>query len=352
MAVDFNKYTNYLNTANVCNVIFGANSPVLEVELNEIQEIQQEFFNNLTKFVGVKDVCVIKGDITVSNSTLIIQPNTIILVQGEVFIFKNQYTINLGNYSSPCNIYFSYKKVLVEPNVAFNRDGIANNSNKVSNWSIDSRYGILTTKRYVKEVKISTSSQSGYSNYILGVCYNEDDSDTGNESFVSKNMNTLYSKERVSNYNINGVDFYNENYVGVKISRSKLYDLGIFRDGETKRNFNPDEVQFEFYINGLYIPVFVSKIKDTVSGSETYHNIGLPDATDYQEGDLIIENYYSETPTPEGYINKLYKKENNEWSIVSVNPYTAIDTITVKVSRTVPWNDWDIGFKNRKSNVL
>ena len=37
----FDKYTNYKENAGVSSVIFGAEKPVLEVEMNEVQEIQK-----------------------------------------------------------------------------------------------------------------------------------------------------------------------------------------------------------------------------------------------------------------------------------------------------------------------
>ena len=42
MAVDFTKYSNYLSTAGISSVVFGANADVLETEVNELQQIQNE----------------------------------------------------------------------------------------------------------------------------------------------------------------------------------------------------------------------------------------------------------------------------------------------------------------------
>ena len=45
----FEKYTNYTDNAGVSGVVFGSEKPVLEVELNEMQEIQKTFLRNTIK---------------------------------------------------------------------------------------------------------------------------------------------------------------------------------------------------------------------------------------------------------------------------------------------------------------
>ena len=56
---DFSKYTNYKDNAGVSGVVFGANSTVLEVELNEMQEIQKVAIRDLIRNIvgnGITDI--------------------------------------------------------------------------------------------------------------------------------------------------------------------------------------------------------------------------------------------------------------------------------------------------------
>ena len=49
---DFSKYSNYDEKTSFSGVTFGANSPVLEVEQNELQQIQDTKFKRLTEILG------------------------------------------------------------------------------------------------------------------------------------------------------------------------------------------------------------------------------------------------------------------------------------------------------------
>ena len=42
----FDKYTNHRDNAGVSGVVFGAEKPLLEVEMNEVQEIQKSMFQS------------------------------------------------------------------------------------------------------------------------------------------------------------------------------------------------------------------------------------------------------------------------------------------------------------------
>ena len=49
----FDRRSNFTPNAGITSVVFGANSPVLEVELNEMQEIQRKKVNDfLSNFIG------------------------------------------------------------------------------------------------------------------------------------------------------------------------------------------------------------------------------------------------------------------------------------------------------------
>ena len=49
---DFSKLTNYAKNSGFSEVVFGAQAPVLEVELNELQEIINTKMQYLCSFIG------------------------------------------------------------------------------------------------------------------------------------------------------------------------------------------------------------------------------------------------------------------------------------------------------------
>lgn len=49
---DFTKYSNYSNNSGFSSIVFGANAPLLEVELNELQQIILNRFSLLLKAFG------------------------------------------------------------------------------------------------------------------------------------------------------------------------------------------------------------------------------------------------------------------------------------------------------------
>ena len=54
----FDKYTNYKDNAGVSSVVFGAEKPLLEVEMNEVQEIQKTMLRRAIKNIlgdGITD---------------------------------------------------------------------------------------------------------------------------------------------------------------------------------------------------------------------------------------------------------------------------------------------------------
>ena len=51
---DFNKYSNYTEESSFSSVVFGSNRPLLEVELNEVQQIINSKLNKIMKALGVK----------------------------------------------------------------------------------------------------------------------------------------------------------------------------------------------------------------------------------------------------------------------------------------------------------
>ena len=79
----FDKYTNFNETAGVSGVVFGADKPVLEVEMNEMQEVQKSRLNRAMRRLfgnGITD----KKKITFDGSKVNIASDCALLVDGYV----------------------------------------------------------------------------------------------------------------------------------------------------------------------------------------------------------------------------------------------------------------------------
>ena len=78
---DFTKYTNYTEDTSFSGVIVGANAPVLEVELNEIQEIQNTKFRRIMQSIGDGVFITSDGSVTLS-SNIVTVTNCAIVSEG------------------------------------------------------------------------------------------------------------------------------------------------------------------------------------------------------------------------------------------------------------------------------
>lgn len=154
---NFDKYTNYRDGAGISSVVFGANSPVLEVELNEMQEIQKTMLRTLIKNVigdGINDLNKIlctqykdnSGGKSVLMSTVSFTDDCVILCDG--------YIINCGGLS--CTTVMSDNKTIYlwvfEEEVDYTSNLYENGNidgKTISNWIKDSRVLSETTRRKV-----------------------------------------------------------------------------------------------------------------------------------------------------------------------------------------------------------
>ena len=80
----FEKHSNFDKNANFSSIIIGADAPVLEVELNEMQQIQRERLKNTVRLLfsdGVKGIGTYRYDTNTSNLTII---DELLVVDGEI----------------------------------------------------------------------------------------------------------------------------------------------------------------------------------------------------------------------------------------------------------------------------
>lgn len=149
----FDKQSNYNKNANFSSVVIGADAPVLEAELNEMQEIQRERLRTTVKVLfldGVKGT----GDYTYNpqTSNLHIQ-NELVIIQGEVL------EITEGNVRAKegDTIYVEVWEDVVTCNDRIPKYGNTSGNEYIENYLIDSRIGIETSRR--KQVRFLLSTK-------------------------------------------------------------------------------------------------------------------------------------------------------------------------------------------------
>lgn len=149
MAVSFEKYTNYNPESGVDTVRFGSDAPVLDVELNEIQEILKDRIGFLIK--GVLGNSLLGTSITLT-------PTTISLTGG--FAFCNGKTVQISSLTAPLElnslVLLRIKESDVDPYETLYKYGNEQES-KVFNHSIDNRLQIVTSKRKVLHYNLITA---------------------------------------------------------------------------------------------------------------------------------------------------------------------------------------------------
>ena len=158
---DFSKYTNYKDNAGVSAVVYGANSTVLEVELNEMQEIQKTAMRDLIRNVigdGITDL----SKLVYEDGKVKVLDNCGITVDG--------YHINCSGLEvavSNGTVYLQVWEETVNYSAQLKTDGNQQKTTTVANWFKDSRSEVETTKRKVIEYTLGTSQASGKTNLAI-----------------------------------------------------------------------------------------------------------------------------------------------------------------------------------------
>lgn len=259
MSTDFSKYTNYRNDAGVTGVVFGAESPILEVELNEIQEIQN---TRLIQLLRKKYLGGGKTDGLINfNAEYIAETGSLTIYEGSIFLFNNTLLTLEHDYIFE-EIYS--KKFLVlnfsiqygNPNY-FNKYGDLDNSEEIINWSEDSRYDYETSRRkyYTYRFFLASTRPSGSDNFVLGYVSNNKRFICNSEYLPKPNPIKSLIQSGNRSYYFKGDD---EKIIDVE-------DFGTFIYSDYPENW-------ECFINGLYVPV-ICKSRDSYLNPYNYKGL-------------------------------------------------------------------------------
>ena len=192
----FDKYSNYDNDAGVTGVVFGAEVPVLEVELNEMQEIQKTLLGNVLKSLignGISD----KKAITYLNNTLSIS---------DCFFAVNGYLVHCNGLSisakSGDSVYLQVWEDTVDHTATLKKAGNEQSTDIVPNYIKDSRIGEETSRRKVVKYTLVTTTDSNKENLPIATI-----SDDGITLLV-KEVNLTNLSDRLSEFIIETANTY------------------------------------------------------------------------------------------------------------------------------------------------
>lgn len=166
---DFNKYTNYKDNAGISSVVFGANSTVLEVELNEMQEIQKTMLRRTLKSVfgdGITDISKIKYE----NGTFRIDDDCTILADGYTIKctgLELDVTAGIGD----TNIYLHVWEDITDFTQTLKEEGNQQSTVTVDNYFKDTRGAVETTKRKVLKYTLSTTINPDLYSMPIGILH-------------------------------------------------------------------------------------------------------------------------------------------------------------------------------------
>lgn len=158
---DFEKRSNYNKDAGVVQVKIGFEKPVLEVELNEMQEIQRQRVKDVIQAV-VPNGVLHGGTYTYSNGIFKIQEVTAI-IEGEI-IYIPSLQISAGNDDI---IYIKVWEKEITATTVMKAYG-NEQGEVIPNYIVDSRVGQETSRRIVLAYDLVKSTESDGAYLKLG----------------------------------------------------------------------------------------------------------------------------------------------------------------------------------------
>lgn len=139
----FDKYSNYDEKSSFSEVVFGAEKPLLEVELNEMQQIIN---SKIKRIAGVLGSCIVplsNGSISYSSSTKKISiSNCVIMTENGLTAFVDYINVAI----TAGEVYFKVQETYVDSTSTMKEYGNTD-GNDTPNTIIDSRFNVETSRR-------------------------------------------------------------------------------------------------------------------------------------------------------------------------------------------------------------
>lgn len=157
----FDVYSNYKDNAGVSGVVFGAEKPVLEVEVNEVQEIQKTMLRRAIKNImgdGITDLSKVvyeDGAVKVKEGCALVVDGIMVECTGLSQTVTSD-TVYLQVWEETQN----YADTLKE-------EGNQQDSATVANWFKDTRSDVETSRRKVVKYTLATTTNPARHNLAI-----------------------------------------------------------------------------------------------------------------------------------------------------------------------------------------
>lgn len=144
------RKSNYKENTSFSSVVFKDKSPVLEVELNEIQDIVNTKISRIIKSIGQGVISLSEDSITYNKTAKkVVVKNCVVLEESGLTVYVKE--ASLGIDSTNTCVYFLLNEKLVTGSDVINENGMKTGAPRVDNTIIDPRYGVETSNRLVTE---------------------------------------------------------------------------------------------------------------------------------------------------------------------------------------------------------
>lgn len=157
----FDKYTNHRDNAGVSGVVFGAEKPLLEVEMNEVQEIQKSMLRRAIKNIigdGVTDL----SKIVYEGGAVKVKEGCALAVDGYMVE-----STGLSITASSGTVYLQVWEETATYSETLKKEGNQQDSASVTNWFKDNRSDAETSRRKVVKYTLATTTNSARHNLAI-----------------------------------------------------------------------------------------------------------------------------------------------------------------------------------------
>lgn len=157
----FDVYSNYKDNAGVSGVVFGAEKPVLEVEVNEVQEIQKTMLRRAIKNI--------MGDGITDLSKVVYEDGAVKIKEGCALVIDGIMVecTGLSQTVTSDTVYLQVWEETQNYADTLKEEGNQQDSATVANWFKDTRSDVETSRRKVVKYTLATTTNPARHNLAI-----------------------------------------------------------------------------------------------------------------------------------------------------------------------------------------
>lgn len=157
----FDVYSNYKDNAGVSSVVFGAEKPVLEVEVNEVQEIQKTMLRRAIKNI--------MGDGITDLSKVVYEDGAVKIKEGCALVIDGIMVecTGLSQTVTSDTVYLQVWEETQNYADTLKEEGNQQDSATVANWFKDTRSDVETSRRKVVKYTLATTTNPARHNLAI-----------------------------------------------------------------------------------------------------------------------------------------------------------------------------------------